>query len=48
MGKSIALDIDEETGAQEWKYDNCSPYFDAEIISERLSRLRRYRFQKTY
>ena len=44
--KSIALEIDEETGAQEWKYDNCSPYFDAEIISERLSRLRRYRFQK--
>lgn len=44
--KSIALELDEESGAQEWKYDNCSPYFDAEIISERLSRLKRYRFQK--
>ena len=44
--KSIALKIDEESGAQEWKLDNCSPYFDAEIISERLSRLKRYRFQK--
>lgn len=44
--KNIALKIDEESGAQEWKFDNCSPYFDAEIISERLSRLKRYRFQK--
>ena len=44
--KSIALKIDEESGAQEWKYDNCSPYFDAEVISYRLSLLKRYRFQK--
>ena len=41
--KSIAIRIDEETGAQEWKYDNSSPYFDAEIISHRLNLLRRYR-----
>ncbi len=34
--KSIALKIDEESGAQEWKLDNSSPYFDAEIISHRL------------
>ena len=44
--KSIALRLDEETGAQEWKFDNSSPYFDAEIISHRLNLLRRYRFQK--
>ncbi|RKG29051.1 DUF3336 domain-containing protein [Acinetobacter tianfuensis] len=44
--KSIALKIDEESGAQEWKLDNCSPYFDAEIISHRLSMLKRYRVQK--
>ena len=44
--KSIALKIDEESGAQEWKLDNCSPYFDAEIISHRLAMLRRYRQQK--
>lgn len=40
--KSIALKLDEETGAQEWKYDNSSAYFDAEIISHRLNLLRRY------
>ncbi|RFS32733.1 DUF3336 domain-containing protein [Acinetobacter sp. SWAC5] len=44
--KSIALKIDEESGAQEWKLDNCSPYFDAEIITHRLAMLRRYRQQK--
>jgi NTE family protein len=44
--KSIALRIDEESGAQEWKFDNSSPYFDAEVISHRLSLLKRYRFQK--
>ena len=44
--KSIALRLDEESGAQEWKFDNSSPYFDAEIISHRLNLLRRYRFQK--
>ncbi len=43
--KSIALKLDEETGAQEWKFDNGSPYFDAEIISHRLNLLRRYRQQ---
>ena len=43
--QSIALKLDEETGAQEWKLDNSSPYFDAEIISHRLNLLRRYRQQ---
>lgn len=43
--KSIALKLDEETGAQEWKYDNSSPYFDTEIIAYRLNMLRRYRSQ---
>lgn len=41
--KSLALKIDAETGAQEWKYDNRSPFFDAEVIAHRLSLLRRYR-----
>lgn len=44
--QSIALKIDEESGAQEWKLDNCSPYFDAEVISHRLGLLKRYRQQK--
>lgn len=44
--KSIALKLDEETGAQEWKFDNSSPYFDAEIITHRLNLLRRYIAQK--
>lgn len=43
--KSTALKLDEESGAQEWKYDNSSPYFDAEIISHRLNMIRRYRHQ---
>ena len=41
--KSIALKLDDESGAQEWKYDNSSPYFDAEIISHRLNLLRKYK-----
>ncbi len=41
--KSIALKLDEESGAQEWKYDNSSAFFDAEIISHRLNLLRRYK-----
>ncbi|WP_313661292.1 DUF3336 domain-containing protein, partial [Acinetobacter variabilis] len=44
--KYIALKIDEESGAQEWKLDNSSPYFDAEVIAHRLGKLRRYRQQK--
>lgn len=44
--KYIALKIDEESGAQEWKFDNSSPYFDAEVIAHRLGKLRRYRQQK--
>ena len=31
--KSFALKLDEETGAQEWKFDNSSPYFDAHFLS---------------
>ena len=41
--KEIALKLDEESGVQEWKYDNSSPYFDAEIIAYRLTLMRRYR-----
>lgn len=41
--KEIALTLDEESGAQEWKYDNSSAYFDAEIIAYRLTLMRRYR-----
>lgn len=44
--REIALKLDEETGAQEWKLDNSSPYFDAEIISHRLNMLRRYYKEK--
>lgn len=44
--KYIALKIDEESGAQEWKFDNSSRYFDAEVIAHRLGKLRRYRQQK--
>ncbi len=43
--KSFALKLDEETGAQEWKFDNSSPYFDAELISYRYTLLKRYRQQ---
>lgn len=44
--KSIALQLDEETGSQEWKFDNSSPYFDAELISYRLNLLRKFRLQQ--
>lgn len=30
---------------QEWKFDNSSPYFDAELISYRYTLLKRYRQQ---
>lgn len=43
--KEIALQLDEVSGSQEWKLDNSSPYFDAEVISYRLGLLRRYRQQ---
>ena len=43
--KSLALKIDSESGVQAWKSDNSSPFFDAEVISHRLSLLRRYRLQ---
>ena len=38
--KSFALKLDEETGVQEWKFDNSSPYFDAELISYRYTLLK--------
>jgi predicted acylesterase/phospholipase RssA len=44
--KHYALKIDEESGAQEWKYDNTSPFFDASTIAHRLNLLRRYRVQQ--
>lgn len=43
--KDIALQLDEESGIQEWKYENSSPYFDAEVISHRLGLLKKYRQQ---
>ncbi|WP_111892183.1 DUF3336 domain-containing protein [Acinetobacter sp. MB5] len=43
--KEIALRLDEASGSQEWKLDNSSPYFDAEVISHRLVLLRKYRQQ---
>ena len=44
--KSIALRIDELSGAEAWKLDNQSDYFDAEVIGHRLMLLQRYRLQK--
>ncbi|MEB3754782.1 DUF3336 domain-containing protein [Acinetobacter sp. MD2(2019)] len=43
--KEIALQLDEESGIQQWKYENSSPYFDAEVISYRLGLLKKYRQQ---
>ena len=43
--KSIALKLDIESGAQEWKYDNSSDYFDAELLSYRHKLLKKYRLQ---
>lgn len=43
--KEIALRLDEETGKEAWKYDNESPYFDAEILSKRYNLLKKYRLQ---
>lgn len=44
--KEVGLKLDVEMGNQEWKLDNRSVYFDAEIISHRLTLLRRYRQEK--
>jgi NTE family protein len=41
--KEIALKLDEEAGHEAWKYDNQSPYFDAEILSKRYNLLKKYR-----
>ncbi|QER39183.1 DUF3336 domain-containing protein [Acinetobacter suaedae] len=43
--KDVALKLDQEMGAEAWKYDNESPYFDAEILSRRHNLLRKYRTQ---
>ncbi|RZF55911.1 DUF3336 domain-containing protein [Acinetobacter halotolerans] len=43
--KSIALKLDQEAGTEAWKYDNDSPYFDAEILSKRHNLLKKYRTQ---
>jgi len=44
--KEIALKLDEESGQEAWKYDNQSPYFDAEILSKRHNLLKKYRTQR--
>ena len=44
--KDLALKLDQESGAEAWKYDNCSPYFDAEILSKRYNLLKKYRAQQ--
>ena len=33
----ITLKLDEESGREVWKYDNQSPYFDAEVLSRRYN-----------
>ena len=38
--KEIALKLDEESGREAWKYDNQSPYFDAEILSKHYNLLK--------
>jgi len=43
--KEIALKLDEESGHEAWKYDNESPYYDAEILSKRYNLLKKYRMQ---
>ena len=43
--KEIALQLDVESGAEAWKYDNESPYFDAAILSKRYNLLKKYRAQ---
>ena len=43
--KEIALKLDEDSGHEAWKYDNESPYFDAEILSKRYNLLKKYRTQ---
>jgi predicted acylesterase/phospholipase RssA len=44
--KSLALKLDDVSGACEWKYDNTSTYFDASVISTRLNLLKRYKTAK--
>lgn len=44
--KTIALELDEATGQQDWKLDNTSPFYDYALIAERLTRLRRYRLER--
>jgi hypothetical protein len=44
--KTVALKLDEETGAQEWKYDNSSPISMLKLFPYRLNLLRKYRTQQ--
>lgn len=44
--KSLALKLDVESGLQEWKYNNSSNCFDAELLSYRHKLLKKYRVQQ--
>lgn len=44
--KEIAQELDDITGLNDWKRDNASPYYDYQLIANRLTRLRRYRLEK--
>ncbi|MFA9202848.1 MAG: DUF3336 domain-containing protein [Flavobacteriales bacterium] len=43
--EQIATELDTLTERHLWKQDNASPYYDSELIAERLTRLRRYRLE---
>ena len=44
--KAVAQELDEVTGLNDWKRDNESPYYDYQLIADRLTRFRRYRLEK--
>lgn len=46
--REIGLKLDEETQLNAWKYDNDSPYFDAELVAHRFTLLSRYRLMKRH
>ncbi|MFZ3192384.1 MAG: DUF3336 domain-containing protein, partial [Moraxellaceae bacterium] len=43
--QQIATELDTLTEMAQWKQDNASPYYDSELIAERLTTLRRYRLE---
>lgn len=43
--KEIALQLDQAEEVLAWKYEDSSPYFDADILDYRLKRLIKYRHQ---